>query len=1000
MSKRFVPARKARRLSLIAMAFLLVFGALPGLAGAASLSYAEFATLATIGGNGTAGDSNGSPNADSAQFNNPAGAAADAQGNVYIADTGNNQVRKLHKASDGTWKLDTIYRSSTNSAPTALAIHGDWLYVAEKHGNRIIKLDLDNNNTVTTFLAENLDAPTGLAVDAAGNVYIADSGNHRVLKVSADGKDVAEYAGTSNIAANTGNGGQAANARLGTPHSLAIDADGYLYIADTQHNVVRKVSPSGIITAFAGGGVNAATTDAKPAGEIALQAPQGLAIDSNLGYVYISNQQGHTIVRVDAGGKAATVAGTGSAGFVDVGSNSPTFALLNQPQGLAVAADGSLIIADTLNHRIRSYTAAQAPDIPTLTATGGNGRATLNWTRSDDATSYTIYQSKSGANAHPSEWEEVGISSVASVTTYTVDNLENGTEYTFAIRAMKGNVGGKLSNAVVVKPSLAPDAPSAVTAVAGNTTAEVHFDAPAYTGDSSIAKYTVQVWAGRNPVMSVDTMSSPVEITGLKNGTSYTFTVTATNSNNHVSASSVASAAVTPRNPIVPNPEQPNTYGNVDIVNEATGDVLATARLTRSTNSNGATTDSVSLTTVLITQAVNNANAAGASTIAVLIPGPVEENSQLNVTLSQAAAQRLFSSNIHLAVKAANAQVTVPAGALEALTNDVTLNIAPVAGTARSAVEQRALNAKIVTDAAGTIPAQLIGSPVKIETNLSTKDLTITLPTYRSAVDEATEVGGIYIEHTNGNKELLRGKFVSYTDSVNHGLQFKLSTLSTFVPLLFQAADQSAAPVDSELLKGYVAGYTDKTFRPERSITRAELAELLSKVIQTDQIWQPVDFKDVSAGSWSRPAVSAVVHMGLMEGYPDGSFQPEREITRAEMATIVYRYTSDQGLTRTSTYRDVSAKHWAYDAITSINNSGFLAEGNANYFRPDEYLTRAEAIAVINRLIGRTATTTLIPAWTDVSTSHWAYADIQAASVDHYVPVTTNSSTTTTGTVQ
>ncbi len=183
-----------------------------------------------------------------------------------------------------------------------------------------------------------LGAPEGLAVDAAGNLYIADALDHRVRKISPDGV-VTTVAGTGR-AGFRGDGGPATAARLNAPYGLAVDSGGNLYIADLGNARIRKVSTEGIISTVAGGD-----------GEFV--QPRDLAIDV-AGNLYISDFGGHSVYRLTPGGVLSRIAGTGSAGSVedDMAVNA-AFAPLNSPAGLAVDRFGALYIADSGNHRVR-----------------------------------------------------------------------------------------------------------------------------------------------------------------------------------------------------------------------------------------------------------------------------------------------------------------------------------------------------------------------------------------------------------------------------------------------------------------------------------------------------------------------------------------------------------------------------------------------------------------------------------------------------------------------
>jgi sugar lactone lactonase YvrE len=194
-----------------------------------------------------------------------------------------------------------------------------------------------------------LSYPGGVAVDAAGNLYIADTSNHRVRKVSTSGT-ITTVAGNGTFGF-SGDDGPATNATLSYPTEVAVDAVGNLYIADTGNLRVRKVSASGTITTVAGNGIYGFSGDGGPATNASLVIPRGVAVDA-VGNLYIADYGNSRVRKVSSWGTITTVAGNGSPGFSGDGGPA-TSAALGYPRGVAVDAAGNLYIADTDNNRVR-----------------------------------------------------------------------------------------------------------------------------------------------------------------------------------------------------------------------------------------------------------------------------------------------------------------------------------------------------------------------------------------------------------------------------------------------------------------------------------------------------------------------------------------------------------------------------------------------------------------------------------------------------------------------
>jgi NHL repeat-containing protein len=212
-----------------------------------------------------------------------------------------------------------------------------------------------------------LREPRTLAVDALGNVYVADTYNHSIRKIDTQGV-ITTVAGTGNPGY-SGDGGPATAAKLETPHSVALDADGILYIADSPNQRIRKVDHAGIITTIAGTGASGFSGDGGPATKAKLNYPKGIEIGAD-GLLYIADSLNQRIRRVDASGVITTIAGNGTAGFSGDGGPA-TAAKLNRPRNVVFDAAGQLWIADDLNYRVRKVSAAGV--ITTYAGTGVAG---------------------------------------------------------------------------------------------------------------------------------------------------------------------------------------------------------------------------------------------------------------------------------------------------------------------------------------------------------------------------------------------------------------------------------------------------------------------------------------------------------------------------------------------------------------------------------------------------------------------------------------------------
>jgi sugar lactone lactonase YvrE len=328
--------------------------------------------IATIAGNGTLGFAGDGGLATTGRVNAPFRVAGDKAGNLFIADSGNNRIRKVNPAGiistvagTGTPGLLGDGGAATNArlnGCNGIAVDGvGRLFIADTMNNRIRKVE--TNGVISTVAgggvglgdggaATNaaLSNPYAVTLDAIGNLLIADRGNNRIRKVATNGV-ITTVAG-KNGAGFSGDGAAATNANLNSPQDVALDAVGNLFIADSNNRRVRKVDVYGDITTIAGNGSPTFSGDNGAAIAAGLD-PSGLSFDP-YGELFIAGRSQNRIRRVDPYGTITTVAGTNLAGFSGDGG-APTSARLNNPSGVVLDTYGRILIADTANNRIRRF---------------------------------------------------------------------------------------------------------------------------------------------------------------------------------------------------------------------------------------------------------------------------------------------------------------------------------------------------------------------------------------------------------------------------------------------------------------------------------------------------------------------------------------------------------------------------------------------------------------------------------------------------------------------
>ncbi|HEU0119537.1 MAG TPA: hypothetical protein VFQ91_03355 [Bryobacteraceae bacterium] len=301
-------------------------------------------TLATVYGNGRDGGDGDGGAASNASFRKPVSLAFDTANNLYIADEGDHRVRVVSP--------DGVIRSFAGTGTAGRAGVGGLATRAQ------------------------LSAPSAVAVDAFGSILIADTGNHRILKITSDGL-VSLVAGTGEPGY-AGDGFAAYQAKLQSPGAMAPASDGTLFFADAGNRRIRRIDLNGTIRTVAGSGLDGDQRNACAPMDANLGWVAGLALDG-AGTLWISDSKNHRVSALDASCLYAPIAGTGAAGFQD--GNRAGESQFNEPRALAVLADGSILVADSFNNRIRRIAAQDSClTLTALTFSSPDGGASLTGT--------------------------------------------------------------------------------------------------------------------------------------------------------------------------------------------------------------------------------------------------------------------------------------------------------------------------------------------------------------------------------------------------------------------------------------------------------------------------------------------------------------------------------------------------------------------------------------------------------------------------------------------
>lgn len=415
-------------------------------AGAQSLS------ITTLAGspNGYEGSTDGTGIA--ARFDEPLGLSVDAAGNLYVADLYNDTIRKVTPVGvvttlagtpgvaggiDGTGSAVQFHYPSG----TAVDAAGN-VYVADQ-GNYAIRM-IAPSGAVSTFAGyigqqgtsdgvgtnARFTAPSGIAIDSAGNLYVSDNDTIRKIAPDQTVTTLVGEAGVSGSADGTGN-----TARFNNPGGLAVDSKGSVYVADFGNNTIRKLTPAGAVTTLAGVAGKSGSTDGE-VGSALFYGPAGVAVDGS-GNIFVAEQFNVDIREIQSSGTVLTVAG--SAFVRGTSDGTGPGAQFNSPEGITTDALGNVYIADTYNNSIRKGVASGAPSIgtPPVTQTVGAG------------TPVTFSVGASSATALTYQWSVNGVAIVgATSSSYTTEPTQLSDEGIYSV-AVSNAVGVTVSAATV-----------------------------------------------------------------------------------------------------------------------------------------------------------------------------------------------------------------------------------------------------------------------------------------------------------------------------------------------------------------------------------------------------------------------------------------------------------------------------------------------------------------------------------------------------------------------
>ncbi|OPH58158.1 hypothetical protein BC351_24790 [Paenibacillus ferrarius] len=698
---------------------------------------------------------------------------------------------------------------------------------------------------------------------------------------------------------------------------------------------------------------------------------------------------------------AVTNIGTGNLTHLSVtlsGANANDFVMTQLDSTLAGSASTSFEIHAKNNLPANTYTATvtvsadhmtpvtfivtqvvNLPNAPAnpqnLAADVGDRQINLSWSTGSDATQYHIYMA--------TDADLTNIVEIATVTssTYSIQNLVNGTRYYFVVKAENSGGLSAASNQVSATPATIPGAPANVTAVAGNGQAVVTFTAPADNGGSAITGYEVTASPG-NVVVIGDT--SPITLTGLTNGTSYTFTVKAINGAGR-SAVSAESNTVIPRGSDrdTDTPSQPSTPTTTDSTNTTntpnTGvDILVNGKVENAGTATVTKRNNQTEMTVVVDQKKLDERLAAEGQHAVVT---IPINQTFDIVIGELNGQMVKNMEDKQAVlefKTDHATYTLPArqiniGAISQQVGEL-INLQDIKVRIEIAVPTTD-TLKVVESAAAkgqlTLAAQPLNFTVRAaygERNVEvTKfdayvERTIAIPV---EVDPGKITTGVVVEQDGSVRHVptkvrnINGKYEAQINSL---------TNSTYAvvwhPLEFSdAANHWAKSAVNDMgSRMVVNGTGNGMFSPDQEITRAEFAAIIVRGLGLKLENGATPFSDVKSEDWYSGAVSTAYSHRLISGMEDGTFRPNDKITREQAMVILSKAMAITGLkdklleqsadSALRPFEDAAVvSSWAQSSAADNVKAGIVDGRNGALLAPKGYMTRAEVATIIQRLL-------------------------------------------------
>ncbi|WP_341281152.1 S-layer homology domain-containing protein [Paenibacillus sp. FSL H8-0537] len=854
----------------------------------------------------------------------------DSAGNVTVASDATPGTYTITATStvDGSKKGTSTITVTAAPAINSVSVNPGSASV-ERGGSKQLTASVDTvGGAATTVTWTSDDVNNKVEVDSTGNVTVAADAPLSTYTITATSTVDGSKKGTSTITVTA-----AASYSIGaiTDQSLTALVQGYE--AGTQQTKIILVANSGTGTLS---NLSAALSGAN-ANDFAITQPDSILMNSASTDFNI-----HTKDDLPAGTYTVTV---------------------------TLSADHMTSVSFVVTQVVNLPNAPENPQ--NLVADGGDRQVTLNWGTVSDALQYRIYMA---TDADPNNLVEVAI---VTSPTFNVQNLINGTTYYFVVKSE--NVGGLsgASNLTSATSSTIPEAPTNVSAVAGNGQAVVTFTPPTDNGGSAITGYEVTASPGN---ISIIGGVSPITLTGLTNGTSYTFTVKAINATGRGSASAESNAVIPAASNTPSQPSAPSTSGTPNTPNTPNNgvNILVNGKVENAGNATVGRRNNQTEITVFVDQKKLDERLA-AEGLQAVVTIPIEQNSDIFVgELNGQMVRNMEDKQAVLVFKTENATYTLPAGQMNiaAISEQVGESIALQDIKVKIEIAHLTTNTlEIVENAAVKGQFTLVGQPLSFMVRAVYGDKIIEVTNFDAyversmvlpdGVDPAKITTGVVVEadgsvrHVPTKIRLINGKYVAQINSLTNSDYTVVWHPLEFSDVAEHWAKDAVNDMGSRMV---VEGTGNGLFSPDLEITRAEFAAIIVRGLGLKLENGATPFSDVKATDWFNRAVNTAYSLQLINGFEDGTFRPNNKITREQAMVILskamaitglkaklYEQSAEAALHPYADAAEVAA--WAQIGVADNVQAGVVFGRSGDLLAPKGNMTRAEVATIIQRLL-------------------------------------------------